>query len=93
MRLSEDKVVKVAKALSDKTRLRILSEISEGKSITCGEAEQIVHLSQPTVSHHLKILFEAGLLNTRKNGRHVILSVNRKMLDDFGKVIAPPKKQ
>ncbi len=87
MKLSDECIVKIAKALSDKTRLRILSEIARGKSITCGEAEKIAGLSQPTVSHHLKVLFDAGLLITRKNGRHVNISVNKKALDGFGALI------
>ena len=88
MKLSDDHIVRIAKALADKTRLRILSEIAKGKSITCGEAEKVAGLSQPTVSHHLKVLFDAGLLITKKAGRHVNISVNRKALDDFSKLIA-----
>ena len=88
MKLPDEHIAKVAKALSDRTRLRILDEIAKGKSITCGEAEKIAGLSQPTVSHHLKILIQAGLLNTRKNGRHVIISVNKKALDDLGRLIS-----
>lgn len=88
MKLSEEKIVKIAKALSDKTRLRILSEIAKGKRITCNEAEKIAGLSQPTVSHHLKILYEAGLLETEKHGRYVIMSVNKKVLSEFNELIA-----
>jgi DNA-binding transcriptional ArsR family regulator len=83
MKTSEHEIIKIAKALSDKTRLRILGEISRHMSMTCGETEKIAGLSQPTVSHHLKILFEAGLLNMEKDGRHVIISVNRNMLEKF----------
>ena len=88
MKFPDERIAKMAKALSDRTRLRILDEIAKGRSITCGEAEKIAGLSQPTVSHHLKILFEAGLLETRKNGRHVIISVNKKALDDLGQLIS-----
>lgn len=88
MRLSDDHIVKVAKALADRTRLKILSEIAKGKSITCGEAEKIAGLSQPTVSHHIKVLFDAGLLIAKKNGRHVNISVNKKALEDFSNLIS-----
>ncbi len=87
MKTTEDEIVKIAKALSDKTRLRILGEISKRKRMTCGETEKIAGLAQPTVSHHIKILFEAGLLDMEKDGRHVIISVNRKMLDKFTAMI------
>jgi ArsR family transcriptional regulator, arsenate/arsenite/antimonite-responsive transcriptional repressor len=83
MKTPGDGIVKIAKALSDKTRLKILCEISKRKSMTCGETEKIAGLSQPTVSHHLKILADAGLLEAEKDGRHVIISVNRKALEQF----------
>jgi ArsR family transcriptional regulator, arsenate/arsenite/antimonite-responsive transcriptional repressor len=87
MKTTEDEIVKIAKALSDKTRLRILGEISKRKSMTCGETEKIAGLAQSTVSHHIKILCEAGLLDMEKDGRHVIISVNRKMLNKFTAMI------
>lgn len=88
MKSREDNIVKIAKALSDKTRVRILKEIASKGSISCGDAEKVVDLSQPTVSHHIKILSDAGLLNTEKDGRHIIISVNKKILDDFNQLLA-----
>ncbi|MHB8578469.1 MAG: ArsR/SmtB family transcription factor [Ignavibacteriaceae bacterium] len=88
MTTNDDNIVKIAKALSDKTRLKILGEIAKKKSITCSEAEKIAGLSQPTVSHHLKILTEAGLLNTVKDGRFLIITVNKKALDEFSGLIS-----
>ena len=93
MKTIEDNIVKIAKAISDKTRLRILKEIAKKGTITCGEAEKIAGLSQPTVSHHLKILSEAGLLNAEKNGRHVKISVNKKALDEFSVLISDTIKE
>lgn len=87
MNTEEDNIVKVAKALSDKTRIRILKEIAAKGSISCGDAEKVVDLSQPTVSHHIKILTDAGLLNTEKNGRHVIVTVNKKAFTVFSAMI------
>jgi len=88
MSTNEDNIVKIAKALSDKTRLKILNEIVSRKSITCNEAEKIAGLSQPTVSHHLKILAEAGLLNTVKDGRFLIITINKNSLDEFSSFIS-----
>ena len=88
MKTEENNIAKIAKALSDKTRIRILKEIAAKGSISCGDAEKVVDLSQPTVSHHIKILTDAGLLNTVKDGRHVIISVNKKALEVFGKLIS-----
>ena len=88
MKTEEENIVKVAKALSDKTRIMILKEIAAKRSISCGDAEKVVDLSQPTVSHHIKILVDAGLLNTEKDGRHVIISVNNKALETFSLMIS-----
>jgi len=88
MKTQEDNIAKIAKALSDKTRVKILKEIATKGSISCGDAEKVVDLSQPTVSHHLKVLADAGLLDTEKDGRHVIISVNKKTLEEFHLMIS-----
>ena len=64
-----------------------MAEISRNKSMTCGETEKIAGLSQPTVSHHIKILYEAGLLEMEKEGRFVRISINESTLDEFSKLI------
>jgi DNA-binding transcriptional ArsR family regulator len=79
----ENDIVKIAKALSDKTRVRILKEIAHKGSISCGDAEKIAELSQPTVSHHLKILTDSGLLKAEKKGRHVTVKVNRNTIKEY----------
>jgi ArsR family transcriptional regulator len=88
MKTKIDNIVKIAKALSDKNRILILQEISSKGSISCSEAERAAELSQPTVSHHIKILSDAGLLITEKNGRHVIVSVNKKAIEEFSALIS-----
>jgi ArsR family transcriptional regulator len=62
--------VSVFKALSDPNRLRLLSIVKAnqaGESCVCDLTEPL-NLSQPTVSHHLKILVDAGLLHREKRG-------------------------
>lgn len=94
MKSAEDYIVKVSKALSDKTRLLILKEAAKkgGIGLTCSGAEEIADLSQPTVSHHIKILVEADLLRAEKNGRCVMLSVNKKTLNEFGLLVSDSLK-
>lgn len=87
VKTEEENIAKIAKALSDKTRIKILKEIAAKGSISCGDAEKVVGLSQPTVSHHIKILTDAGLLNTEKDGRHLRISVNNKTLEEFSSLI------
>jgi ArsR family transcriptional regulator len=89
MKTNEEKIVKIAKALSDKTRLRILIEVAKGGyNWSCSDAEEIAGLAQPTVSHHIKVLVEADLLNAEKNGRCVIISLNKKTLNEFNALIS-----
>jgi ArsR family transcriptional regulator len=85
---NEDIIAIVARALSDKTRIRILKEIAAKGQVTCGEVEKIAELSQPTVSHHLKILIEAQLLNAQKDGRHLILSVRKETINEFNLLVS-----
>jgi DNA-binding transcriptional ArsR family regulator len=72
------------KALADVNRLRIVRRLAEGESSV---AELIAHvgLSQPLVSHHLKRLRVAGLIETRRVGRETICTLRP---EAFGEVAA-----
>ncbi len=65
-----DTLAKKLKALADPTRLRLVSIVaaSEGTEACVCDLIEPVGLSQPTVSHHLKILMEAGFLSRSKRG-------------------------
>ena len=69
MRRSE--VEKISKALADETRLRIFEAISATDRMTCGEIVSMRGVTPATVSHHLKILSEAGLIACRRQGQFV----------------------
>ena len=58
---------KLFKALSDETRLRILKML-EARPLCVCEIQHILKGSQPNVSHHLKTLSEAGLVESKKDG-------------------------
>ncbi len=74
--MDERQVTRIAKALSDPTRLRMLREIASAGEISCGELARRFPVSQPTVSHHLKVLEEAGLVSVRREGQfHYFRSV------------------
>ena len=62
-------LMKVAKALADPTRFSILKTIASAEKICCGDLAQHFQVAQPTVSHHLKILLESGLINMRREGQ------------------------
>jgi ArsR family transcriptional regulator len=64
-------IEKISKALADETRLRIFEAISAGKRMTCGQIVSLRGVTPATVSHHLKILSEAGLIACRREGQFV----------------------
>jgi len=78
------------KALADPVRLRVLSFIAaqpEGEACVC-HVIQPVGLSQPTVSHHLKVLHHAGLLEREKRGAWVYYRVVRGRLEAIRAALA-----
>jgi ArsR family transcriptional regulator len=76
-------LVKIAKALSDPNRLRILQEISQAPKVGCSELFDVAPVSQPSMSHHVKALVDAGLVESNKEGRCVYLSVNAEKLREL----------
>ncbi len=75
--------VKVCKAMADKTRFEILKKIREMEEVSCGKITELFPLSQPTISYHLKILQDAGLLKVRKSAQFSYFSVNEEMLQQY----------
>ena len=69
--------VTFAKALADSTRQAIM-ELICCKWLSVGEIVEAIGVSQPTVSHHLAILRQAGLVNVRSEGKHTYYSLNQK---------------
>jgi ArsR family transcriptional regulator len=64
-------VAKISKALADPTRLQIYEQIAANPEMYCGEIIEKHGLSPGTVSHHLKILLEANLIDCRRDGQFV----------------------
>jgi ArsR family transcriptional regulator len=64
-------VAKISKALADPTRLQIYEQIAANPEVYCGEIIEKHGLSPGTVSHHLKILLEANLIECRREGQFV----------------------
>lgn len=72
---------KFFKALADKTRRSILL-LLESRESSVSEIVAQFHLSQPTISRHLAVLREANLVSDRRQGQHVIYSLNMPVLAD-----------
>ena len=73
-------MAKVFIALGDEHRQRILLTFEKGERLTVGQIAAVSTLSRPAVSHHLKILREAGVLAAEKEGKEVYVHINRDVL-------------
>ena len=73
--------VTFAKALADETRQKIMS-LCCCKWLGVSEIVDALNVSQPTVSHHLSILREAGLVDSRREGKQVFYLLNQKRIAD-----------
>jgi ArsR family transcriptional regulator, arsenate/arsenite/antimonite-responsive transcriptional repressor len=65
------RIEKISRALADQTRLMIFEAISRCKEMNCSELVSLRGVTPATVSHHLKVLSDAGLVECRKQGQFV----------------------
>ena len=75
-------IARVYTALGDEHRQRILLTFEPGERLNVGQIVAVSTLSRSAVSHHLKILREAGVLQSRKEGKEVYFWINKNFLID-----------
>ena len=73
--MTDDEVAQIGKALGDPNRLAIYTHIAQHDELFCGEIHAKHAISLPTVSHHLKVLTDLGLITSRKEGLNVYYRV------------------
>ena len=71
----EQDMVSIFKALGDENRIRILKMLRSGERCACKLLEEL-NITQPTLSHHMKILCDCGLVKNRKEGKWMHYSIN-----------------
>lgn len=79
-------VALICKALSDFNRLQIVQILSDGEKCACKLLERF-EISQPTLSHHMKILCECGLVQSRKEGKWSYYTINCETLKAYKQFI------
>jgi DNA-binding transcriptional ArsR family regulator len=84
---TNDRLVKVAKALGDPTRLDLLRRIAAAGEIRCKDLVALFPVAQATVSHHLKILVDAGLIVARREGQFGYYSLRAGALDEHSALL------
>lgn len=75
---------KAIAAVADPYRMSILQEILSRGAIRCCDVVSLTGLSQPTCSHHIKLLAESELIECRKEGRNNFFTLNRKNFKKLG---------
>lgn len=76
----------IFKALGDETRLTIIDMLSCGEICACKIIEGL-NLSQPTISHHMKVLQQVGLVKARKDGRWMHYSIDKEKVEEIKEFI------
>ncbi|MBE6072376.1 MAG: winged helix-turn-helix transcriptional regulator [Clostridium butyricum] len=77
---------KVFKAFCDENRLMILELLQSGEKCACHLLEKM-HIGQSTLSHHMKILCESGIVASRKEGKWTYYSINSEGSECAGKLL------
>ena len=77
------RAVRAFKALADPTRYKIVCLLVEKGELGCSDFDHQFSLSKPALSHHYRILENAGLIVTRKEGNHIYTRMNHAVLDEL----------
>ena len=78
-----EKTVELLKAIADETRFKIILLLSKQEMAVC-EFINALNLSQPAVSHHLKILRQAGLVKDNREGKWIFYTIDHQKFKDLG---------
>lgn len=81
--MNDRETVRLCKALADENRLQILHLLKNGELCACHLLDDL-HITQPTLSHHMKLLCDCGLVDNRKEGKWMHYSIAK----DAGKKIS-----
>jgi ArsR family transcriptional regulator len=79
MKATDLSTVEFAKAIADETRQKIMESCC-CQQLSVNEIADLIDVAQPTVSHHLKILKQAGLVKAERRGKQILYALNQKQL-------------
>ena len=85
--MNETELTLICKTLGDETRVQIIKMLTGGELCACKILDAF-NITQPTLSHHMKILTECNLVNSRKEGKWTYYSINCEKFSEFKSAIA-----
>ena len=88
MNLTDAQFQAIARALGDPHRFAILKQVAEAHGMACSQLHEHDVISPATVSHHMKELSDAGLVEVKREGRGANLFLHRAVLDAYLKRLA-----
>lgn len=85
--MTRKEIADLLKALDDVSRLTIVAELKKENEICACRLLEVVDCNQSTLSHHMKILVDAQLVNARKDWKWVHYSLNKERLNELKKCL------
>ena len=76
MEINEKRAAAIFKAFCDENRIRILKQLRTGEKCACVLLDNL-QITQPTLSHHMKILCDADIVISRKEGKWIHYSISQ----------------
>ena len=87
MVLNTERTLRVFKAFDDVNRIKIINLLLKEKMCGCRILEEL-DVSQPTLSHHMKILCESGIVNSHRNGKWTMYSLSQEGIENARNLLA-----
>ena len=85
--MNESEIALICKALGDENRVQIIKMLTGGELCACKILDAF-NITQPTLSHHMKILTDCNLVNSRKEGKWTYYSINCNKFSDFKSAVS-----
>lgn len=83
MALSDAQFHRISKVLSDPRRFEILTKIAQSKELPCSDLKTSIAITPATLSHHVKELTGAGLIDVRRQGKFMHIKLRRDVWKDY----------
>ena len=86
MQIDYEKYARIFKVMSDPKRLKIIDMLSEGELCACKILEEF-HITQPTLSHDMKLMCDLGIVKARKEGKWMQYSLDLDVMNEVYKTV------